>query len=224
VDELSKERVLREIRRDVADRGRSTRYSEAVNRYLGALAYTGPGPAPAPVPRTAPPPAAGTVVAAVDDSPTSFIAADHAAIEAELHGWKLRIVHVRQTAAQHSEPGPDTALLEELTARVHARSRSVPVRSSLVIGEPVTTLLAEGKHADLVVVGSRHGTTDAMLGRTVGAPVAAHHTGPRHGRTGAGMAARTRVPPAADRRPGRRITGRGAGDRIRPGRGARPRM
>jgi nucleotide-binding universal stress UspA family protein len=121
----------------------------------------------------------GTVAAVVGAAVVAgFIAADHAAIEAELHGWKLRIIHVRQTAAPRSEPDPDATLLEQLTERVHARSRTVPVTSSLLVGVPMTTLLAEAKDADLVVVGSRHGATDAMLGRTVGAPVAAHHTGP----------------------------------------------
>jgi nucleotide-binding universal stress UspA family protein len=118
------------------------------------------------------------VVAAVDDSPASFIAADHAAIEAELHGWQLHLVHVRQTAAPRSEPDPDAALLEQLTDRVHARSRTVPVTSSVRVGVAVATLLAEAKNADLVVVGSRHGTAGAVLGRTVGGPVAAHHPGP----------------------------------------------
>jgi nucleotide-binding universal stress UspA family protein len=57
------------------------------------------------------------VVVGVDDTPSSHIAVDHAAIEAELRGWDLRIVHV-----QH--PGDMGAhLLERLPDRVRGCGR-----------------------------------------------------------------------------------------------------
>ncbi len=102
MSDLNEERILRDVQCDAADLRRSTRYSEVVNRYLGARSYTGPGPVAAPVPQ----PATGAVVVAVDDSSVSFVAVDHAAIEAELHGWNLRLLHVRQTATARCEPDP----------------------------------------------------------------------------------------------------------------------
>ena len=77
-----------------------TRYGEVVNRYLGGAGY----PEllrPAHHPARPTPPASrftGLVLACVDESPDSYVALDHAAIEAELRGWDLRLIHVQSGA------------------------------------------------------------------------------------------------------------------------------
>lgn len=79
----------------------ASRYGDAVKRYLAA---TGDAPAAGsrasvaskaePVTATGTRP--GIVAVGVDETLTSYTAVDHAAIEAELHGWDLRLLHVRQ--------------------------------------------------------------------------------------------------------------------------------
>jgi nucleotide-binding universal stress UspA family protein len=111
----------------------------------------------------------------VDDSPISCVSVDHAAIEAELHGWALHIVSVRRSGAD----GAGDALLQRLTDRVHASSPAVPVSSRLVAGaHPAQVLLAEAGDAGLLVVGHRHGATTTALGRSVADRVGRHRSGP----------------------------------------------
>jgi nucleotide-binding universal stress UspA family protein len=161
----------------------TNRYGDAIDRYLRVMSYREsqfspahpePQPAVRPVPRSA-----GVVVAGVDDSPASYVALDHAAIEAEMHGWDLRIVHVEPGGAAR-RPAWDRGarLLEQMTDRVHAYSRTVAVVSRLKVGSPAAVLLADAESAKLVVVGRRHGTPGAAFGLTVGDRVAGHHGGP----------------------------------------------
>jgi nucleotide-binding universal stress UspA family protein len=111
----------------------------------------------------------------VDDDPISYIAVDHAAIEAELHGWALRIVHVQRG-------GKDDAgerLLRRLTDRVHASAPSTPVTGRLLVGsDPAQQLLAEAADAALLVVGHRHGATATAFGRSVADRVGRQHSRP----------------------------------------------
>jgi nucleotide-binding universal stress UspA family protein len=155
------------------------RFSQVINRYLGAVNYPDPyavRPLPHPVKELPPPtPVPGLVLAGVDDSPISCVAADHAAIEAELHGWDLRFVTVRRSGADSAA----TTLLRRLTDRVHAGTSAVPVTSRVITGaHPAPTLLDEAADSDLLVVGHRHGTTTTALGRSVADRVGRHHTGP----------------------------------------------
>jgi nucleotide-binding universal stress UspA family protein len=173
--------TAREAFQDVAV-GRS-RYGDAVNRYLGALAYREPaasaarpagstGTMAAEQPRR-------TVVVGVDSASASYIAVDHAAIEAQLRGWDVRLMHVQhagRTAYRHRDDG--AALLAHLTDRVHARAPDVPVGSRLFIGSPGEVLLAEAATAGLLVVGSRHGRAAQAWGASVAVHVSARHTGP----------------------------------------------
>ncbi|MEV4346460.1 universal stress protein [Actinoplanes sp. NPDC049596] len=155
----------------------ATRFGEAINRYLGAVGYPDPyavkpGPAAA---RAAVPPPGGLVLVGADESPSACVAVDHAAVEAELHGWTLRLLNVRR--GESGEAGP--ALLDRLTARVRAGSPSTVVTSRLVIGpDPARALLAEAGEAALVVVGHHHGATATVFGRSVADRVARHHNGP----------------------------------------------
>lgn len=144
-----------------------TRYGELVNRYLSTEGRR----------RAAPPlPARGLVLVGVDDSPVSCTAVDHAAIEAELHGWGLRILHVQRAGPR---PGREagTALLDRLTDRVHIRAPGTPVTSRLVTGPAAPRMLTEARKADLVVVGRHHGAVAAVLGFGVSDWVAADHAG-----------------------------------------------
>jgi nucleotide-binding universal stress UspA family protein len=161
----------------------TSRYGDAIDRYLRVMSYRDgqfevthpePNPAVAPAPRSA-----GLVVVGVDDSPAGYLALDHAAIEAGMHGWDLRILHV-EPGGPARRPAWDRGarLLEQMTDRVHAHSTTVPVVSRLEVGKPAAVLLADAADADLVVVGRRHGTTGAAFGLAVGDRVAGHHGGP----------------------------------------------
>ncbi|GAA4607538.1 nucleotide-binding universal stress UspA family protein [Actinoplanes octamycinicus] len=148
------------------DLGGSNRFNDMINR------------AAQPVPaarRPASAAAGGLVLAGVDDSPISSVAADHAAIEAGLHGWALRLLTVRRTA----DDDAGETVLRRLAERVRANYPEVPVTSRFAVGaHPARLLLAEGADADLLVVGHRHGTTITALGRSVADRVVRGHRGP----------------------------------------------
>jgi nucleotide-binding universal stress UspA family protein len=153
----------------------ASRYGEAVNRYLSATGYRPEAPA-----RSAPRPPAhttGLVVVGADDTLTSYVAVDHAAIEAEVRGWDLRIVHVMRPSGRRAGRDSGSRLLERLTDRVHAFSPTVAVTSRLIVGSAPATLLAAAGTADLVVVGHRHGAAASTFGISVGDRVAANHRG-----------------------------------------------
>jgi nucleotide-binding universal stress UspA family protein len=180
MSDLDRFRAERDAVRGSATRGHPTRYSEVVGHYLGVEGYgsehtAGPTPvtpSPAAITRT------GLVVVGVDDSATSYVAVDHAAIEAELRGWHLRLVHARHSGDDRAPARQEAArLLERLTDRVHACSPSVSVASRLIVGPAAYGLLTQGRDAGLVVVGHRHGPAGSAFGRTVGDRVAARHPG-----------------------------------------------
>ena len=128
---------------------------EVIHRYLGAAGYPRSAGGPAASRPTPPAPRfTGLVLVGVDDAPDSHVAVHHAAIEAELHGWDLRLLHV-PTGGAAGDPG--ARLFEQMTERVYARSRTFAVTSRLAVGTPEAMLLAEAGRADLVVVGGRHG-------------------------------------------------------------------
>lgn len=168
-----------EARRHIGAVSGENRYNQVINRYLGAVNYPDPYALrllPAPI-QELPSPLVGSgfVLAGVDDSPISYVAADHAAIEAELHGWDLRLVTVRRSAGDEN----GTALLQRLTERVHASSATVAVNGTLAVAaNPAQVLLAEADGAALTVIGHRHGAATTALGRSVADRVARHHRGP----------------------------------------------
>ncbi|GIE29719.1 hypothetical protein Ait01nite_027640 [Actinoplanes italicus] len=179
MSDLSNFKAETEARRHAGAVLRENRFSQVINRYLGAVNYPDPyavRPLPAPISELPPAiEARGFVLAGVDDSPISFVAADHAAIEAELHGWDLRLLTVRHRAADDTGP----ALLQRLTERVHASSATVAVSSAIVVApSPAPVLIAEADGAALAVVGHRHGATTTALGRSVADRLARHHRGP----------------------------------------------
>jgi nucleotide-binding universal stress UspA family protein len=155
----------------------ASRYGEAVNRYLSATGYR-PEEAGRTAPAKLPPPyAGGLVVVGADDTLTSFTAVDHAAIEAEVRGWDLRIVHVLHPTGRRGGRESGSRLLQRLTDRVRAYPPSVAVTSRLVAGSAPAVLLADAEAADLVVVGHRHGPAASVFGISVGDRVAAGHRG-----------------------------------------------
>lgn len=179
------EQLIQDARRSVVARpGPPTRYSEAVHRYLGAVSYPDLTRPTAAEPAAAPTVTVGrqvgpVVLVGIDASPASFIAVDHAVIEAELRGWKVELVHVQPpggVVSARREQG--AALLAHMTDRVHARSRGVVVASRLYVGSPAVTLLNEATTAGLVVVGGGHGRARDALGSSVSTYLAAHHRGP----------------------------------------------
>jgi nucleotide-binding universal stress UspA family protein len=170
--DLDSYRTQQDARRDGAVQVTPTRFGEAINRYLGAVGYRLDEPVPAaaatgrPAARAA---VAAGVVVGVDDTPASYTAVDHAAIEAGLRGWDLRIVHVQHPGGlRPSSRDAGARLLERLTDRVHAYSPSVPVSCRLMVGTAAQLLLHHAGNAGLVVVGHRHSTVGATFGLSVG--------------------------------------------------------
>ncbi|MCU7729416.1 universal stress protein [Actinoplanes sp. KI2] len=177
MSDLDRLRTERDSRQARAARVDTTRYSGAVNRYLGVLGYR-PDDWGAPGPGRVPPGVVaktGLVLVGVDDSPISYTAVDHAAIEAELRGWDLRLVHVQGSRPSAQDAG--ARLLDQLAERVRACAPSVAVTSRIVTGAAASRLLVEGRHAGLVVVGHRHGAASSVFGVSVGERVAVDHNG-----------------------------------------------
>ncbi|UQU61838.1 universal stress protein [Couchioplanes caeruleus] len=152
-----------------------TRYGEVINRYLSAAGYREPA---AGAPPRMPLPA-GVVLVGVDETPTSYTAVDHAAVEAELRGWGLRMMHVQHSyELSEASRGAAARLLEHMTDRVHAYTPDVAVTGRVAIGAAAPLLLSDAHDANLVVVGHRHRATGTAFGLSVAERVAAHHTGP----------------------------------------------
>ncbi|MFI1991515.1 universal stress protein [Actinoplanes sp. NPDC020271] len=175
MSDLDKFNIEREARQRAGDPHRVSPYTEVINRYLGAFSYVDPYVAPR---ATSPAPAAGdrivtsTVLAGVDDMPTSHVAVDQAAIEAELRGSPLLIVHAG--GSPH-----DPRLLRRLVERVHAFAPQVPVSTRVTVGmNAAELLLSAAGDSDLIVVGHRHGPVRSVLRRSVADRVAAEHPGP----------------------------------------------
>ncbi|MCM4081226.1 universal stress protein [Paractinoplanes hotanensis] len=178
MSDLDNRRTQQDARADSGDVNRPTRYADALNRYLGAAGYEAIESKRAPAePPFAATPSTGVVVVGADETPAGYTAVDHAAIEAELRGWNLRIVHVQPRRALSSARDAGALLLERLTDRVHACSPSIAVTSHLVVGSPASLLLSQSTSADLLVVGNRHGAASAAIGLSVADRLAGHHDG-----------------------------------------------
>ncbi|MEU4419211.1 universal stress protein [Actinoplanes sp. NPDC024001] len=168
-----------EARRHAGQVLQPTRFGEAINQYLAATGYPDPyatvgqhaGTAPADTGQQT----SGLVVVGVDDSAISCIAVDHAAIEAALHSWALRLVNVRRSASDEA----GVALLRRLLARVQASAPEVAAVARIAVGSDTSeALLAEAGDADLVVVGHHQGAAASVVGLSVAGRVARNHTRP----------------------------------------------
>jgi nucleotide-binding universal stress UspA family protein len=178
MSDLDKQRADHQARLYAGDIRHATRYGEAVNRYLGAAAYQEADRSAARAQDGTTRQTTGVIVVGVDETPTSYTAVDHAAIEAELRGWDLRLLHVQHAGgARYPARDAGDRLLERMTDRVHAYSPTVPVTSRVAVGAAATLLLSEARDASLVVVGHRHSAVGLAFGLSVGERVAAHHTG-----------------------------------------------
>lgn len=125
-----------------------------------------------------------SIVVGVDDSPASFTAAEQAAVEADLRGWPVHLVHVRHRDG--AERG--TALLDEMAARIRARTAAA-VTTELCSGPVAHVLLDRATDAGLLVVGSRgRGPLAGMVAGSISAELATRATAP---------VLVTRIPPAA---------------------------
>lgn len=122
------------------------------------------------------------VVVGVDGSPSSLVAAEHAARAAQLRSRSLLVVHGYLHAPLNPYdlrmPGPSDetgTMLERLAADLSERFPGLAVEARQVAGGPGATMVEESRGAELVVVGSRGlgGFTGLLLG-SVGAQVAAH--------------------------------------------------
>jgi nucleotide-binding universal stress UspA family protein len=192
MNELDRLKTDAAARRRIGEPRRARGYSDAVNRYLGAANYRDlnlslmppgvPARQAAAAPRSAEPRTRrtrGVVLVGVDDTPASYIAVDHAAIEAEIRGCDMHLLHVQHPQVNRSDARDRGAqLLERMTERIHGCSPAVAVTARLATGSATATLLSESRNADLVVVGHRHGPVGTAFGRTVGEYIAAHHEGP----------------------------------------------
>ncbi|WIM92915.1 universal stress protein [Actinoplanes oblitus] len=173
MSDLGKFQVEQEARQRAGASRRTTRYGEVINRYLSSYSYVDPYvPQPATPPVVIESTASGTVIVGVDDAPSGHVAVDHAAIEAELRGYALLLVHAGDTPR-------DPRLLEKVVERVHDFAPKVTVTTRLGAGMgPAEMLLADAGDDDLIVVGHRHGPIRGSLRRSVADRVAARHRGP----------------------------------------------
>ncbi|MEU6078148.1 universal stress protein [Micromonospora sp. NPDC047074] len=127
------------------------------------------------------------VVVGVDGSPSSLVAAEHAARAAVLRSRPLHLVHgylhplgfgVPINPYDVGVPAPTEKaqkMLEDAAAEIVGRHRGLAVEVRQVAGGPGATLVEESRRAELVVVGSRGlgGFAGLLLG-SVGTQVAAH--------------------------------------------------
>ncbi|SCE68009.1 Nucleotide-binding universal stress protein, UspA family [Micromonospora coriariae] len=127
------------------------------------------------------------VVVGVDGSPSSLVAADHAARAALLRARPLLLVHgylhplgygVPLNPYDLGVPAPSEEaqkMLERTAADLTDRWPGLTVEVRQIAGGPGATMVEESRRAELVVVGSRGigGFTGLLLG-SVGAQVAAH--------------------------------------------------
>ncbi|MGC4839459.1 universal stress protein [Micromonospora vinacea] len=127
------------------------------------------------------------VVVGVDGSPSSLVAAEHAARAALLRSRPLLLVHGYLHPSGYGVPlnpydlgvpvPPEEAqqMLERTATELAGRWPGLVVEVRQVAGGPGITMIEESRRAELVVVGSRGrgGFTGLLLG-SVGAQVAAH--------------------------------------------------
>ncbi|WP_433120225.1 universal stress protein [Micromonospora sp. CA-246542] len=122
------------------------------------------------------------VVVGVDGSPSSLVAAEHAARAAQLRSRPLLVVHGYLHAPLNpydlTMPPPSEEaqrMVEGVAADLTERFPGLAVEVRQVAGGPGATMVEESRQAELVVVGSRGlgGFTGLLLG-SVGAQVAAH--------------------------------------------------
>lgn len=127
------------------------------------------------------------VVVGVDGSPSSLVAAEHAAQAAVGRGCPLHLVHgylhplgygVPLNPYDVGIPAPTEQaqkMLEQTATDLVGRWPGLTVEARQVAGGPGATLVEESKRAELVVVGSRgHGGFAGLLLGSVGSQVAAH--------------------------------------------------
>ncbi|WP_422739651.1 universal stress protein [Micromonospora sp. WMMD729] len=122
------------------------------------------------------------VVVGVDGSPSSLVAAEHAARAAQLRSRSLLVVHGYLHAPLNPYdlmmPAPSEEaqkMAQGVATDLTERFPGLAVEVRLVAGGPGATMVEESRRAELVVVGSRGlgGFTGLLLG-SVGAQVAAH--------------------------------------------------
>ncbi|MET7866858.1 universal stress protein [Micromonospora taraxaci] len=127
------------------------------------------------------------VVVGVDGSPSSLVAAEHAARAAQLRSRPLHLVHgflhplgygVPLNPYDLGVPAPSEdaqKMLERTATELVDRWPGLVVEVRQVAGGPGITMIEESRRADLVVVGSRGlgGFAGLLLG-SVGSQVAAH--------------------------------------------------
>ncbi|MGW0218138.1 universal stress protein [Micromonospora chokoriensis] len=127
------------------------------------------------------------VVVGVDGSPSSLVAAEHAAHAAQLRSRPLHLVHgflhplgygVSLNPYDLGVPAPSEdaqKMLERTATELSDRWPGLAVEVRQVAGGPGITMIEESRRADLVVVGSRGlgGFAGLLLG-SVGSQVAAH--------------------------------------------------
>ncbi|MFR0354652.1 universal stress protein [Streptomyces sediminimaris] len=110
----------------------------------------------------------GPVVVGVDGSPSSLVAVEAAALEAERRGTGLRLAHALAWSPARVRPGvppwdPDGAALRdsvngrlgEAERRARKVAPRVAITSDVLIGDPLEVLQSEARTASLTVVDGR---------------------------------------------------------------------
>ncbi|MFI7142343.1 universal stress protein [Streptomyces massasporeus] len=128
----------------------------------------------------------GTVLVGVDDTSHSWLAADWAAMEAELRGCPLKVVHAVGRDADSPHGGTGVGLteqvlgaamgvLEDARGRLRADRPGLSVDTDLARDDPAEALVSAAEGAEMVVVGSRgRGGFAGLLLGSVSQKVVAH--------------------------------------------------
>jgi nucleotide-binding universal stress UspA family protein len=126
-----------------------------------------------------------TIVVGYDETEPSKRALDRATELAEAFGSKLIVTSVapvmvsigRSAGAIDPTDPPEQHVAELAHAAERLRGRNVDAEYQPAIGEPAETIvqLAEERHADMIVVGTREpGVLDRLLGQSVSQSVSRH--------------------------------------------------
>lgn len=123
------------------------------------------------------------IIAGLDDSTEGHLAVEQAALEARLHGWPLRIIHVRPSGrGSRSAPNFRTdgaRLLADMAERIRVQEPEITATTELCTGSAAGELVKASHRAGLVVVGNRGrgGLTEFLTG-SVASHVAGYANAP----------------------------------------------
>jgi nucleotide-binding universal stress UspA family protein len=106
-----------------------------------------------------------SILVAVDGSPSSIAALDHAVELGRDYGADVRVLHVVSTSDTVAAPAETETASEPAIARAQ-RALGSKLSQITAVGDPTREIVAAGRDADLIVMGThgRGGRLHALLG------------------------------------------------------------